>query len=78
MQSSRRREKQVIQNRRIKKIQGMCIPVVVRGRLLCCPLQDLKQDVGCRVTPSYKVTKVVKILRSDKLQQLNLHTIAIM
>ena len=53
-------------------------PVVIRSRLLCCPLQDLEQDVGCCVTPSYKVAEVVKILRSDKLQQLNLHITASM
>lgn len=48
-------------------------PVVIRSRLLCCPLQDLEQDIGCRVTPSHKVAEVVKVLRSDELQQLNLH-----
>lgn len=54
------------------------ILVIFRSRHLCCPLKNLKQDVGSGVAPSDKVLEVVKVLWSDKLQQLDLqhHTIA--
>ena len=86
--SRRQRNKQMIKSRRVKhyrvhyrRVVGdtqSSIPIIVRSRLLCCPLQDLEQDVGCCITPSYKVAEVVKVLRSDKLQQLYLHSIASM
>ena len=48
------------------------ILVIFRGRHLCCPLEDLKQDVGGGIPPPHKMPEVVKVLRPDKLQQLDL------
>jgi hypothetical protein len=48
------------------------ILVIFRSRHLCCPLKNLKQDVGSGVAPSDKVLEVVKVLWPNKLQQLDL------
>lgn len=48
------------------------ILVILRSRHLSRPLQNLKQDVGSGVAPSDEMLEVVKVLRPDKLQQLDL------
>lgn len=53
---------------------GGCVPVIFRGRHLGCPLQNLKQDIGCCVPPPHKMAEVVKVLWPNKLQQLDLHS----